>query len=84
MSHDFILRLGEDGGILLPEQVREALGVGSGDEVILRPKGDDSFLITTQRRQIARARKRIRTYIKANSGLVDESIAERRAEAAKE
>jgi AbrB family looped-hinge helix DNA binding protein len=81
-TQEFTLRLSDNGRIVIPATVRKTLGVGAGDEIILRQEGDNDFRITTQRLRIAEARKRIRTYIKQRSAVVDEFLAERR-EAAK-
>jgi len=75
------LRIGENGRVVIPASVRKALGVGVGDEIILQQQ-DGDFRITTQQQRIARARRRIRQYIKPGTPLVAEFLAERR-EAAK-
>ena len=75
------LRIGENGRVVLPAAVRKALGVGTGDEIILQ-REDGDFRITTQQQRIARARRRIRQYIRPGTPLVGEFLAERR-EAAK-
>lgn len=80
-TQEIRLRLSENGRVVIPAQVRKALGVEAGDEIILEQERD-SFRITTQQQRIAEARRRIRRYIKPGTRLVDELIAERR-EAAK-
>ncbi len=75
------LRLSENGRVVIPANVRKALGVEAGDEIILQQE-ENSFRLTTQQQRIAEAKRRIRRYIKPGSKVVDELIAERR-EAAK-
>ena len=81
-TREIRLRLNENGRVVIPASVRKALGVGLGDEIILREE-DDGFRIVTQQMRVAEARKRIRAYIKKGAGVVDEFLAERR-EAAKD
>ncbi len=80
-TQEIRLRLSENGRVVIPAQVRKALGVEAGDEIILEQE-QNAFRITTQQQRIAEARKRILRYIKPGARLVDELIAERR-EAAK-
>ena len=68
---------------VIPAQVRKALGVEAGDEIILR-REHDAYRITTQQQRITAARKSIRRYIKPGTRLVDELIAERREAAKRE
>ena len=80
-TQEIRLKLSENGRVVIPAQVRKALGVEAGDEIILE-QDRNAFRITTQQQRIAEARKNIRRYIKPGTSLVDELIAERR-EAAK-
>jgi AbrB family looped-hinge helix DNA binding protein len=74
-------RVNENGRLVIPAPFRKALGIKSGDEVVLRME-DDELRITTMKRRIERAQRLIRTRVKPGRSLVDELIAERR-EAAK-
>lgn len=76
-------RVNENGRIVIPVALREALGIAAGDEVILRVENDE-LRITTVRRQIERARQLIRRHVKPGRSLVDELIAERRKAAKRE
>ncbi len=76
-------KLGQGGRIVLPAEFREALGVKTGDELILSLK-DDEVRVFTRRAAIKRAQGMLRRYIPEGRSLVDELIQERRAEAAKE
>jgi len=76
-------KLTQNGRIVIPASYRKALGIKAGDEVILRME-DDELRITTMKRKIERARKRIRRYVKPGVSLADELIAERREAAKRE
>jgi AbrB family looped-hinge helix DNA binding protein len=82
-TQEIRLKLSENGRVVIPAQVRKALGVEAGDEIILQ-RDHDAFRITTQQQRIAAARKNIRRYIKPGTRLVDELIAERREAAKRE
>ena len=76
-------RLNENGRLVIPASYRKALGIRAGDEVILRME-DDELRITTMKRRIERAQRRIRKYVKPGISLADELIAERREAAKRE
>ena len=76
-------RVNENGRVVIPASYRRALGIKAGDEVILRME-DDELRITTMKRRIERAQRRIRQYVKPGVSLVDELIAERREAAKRE
>ena len=75
------LRVNENGRVVIPAAFRKALGIRPGDEVVLRIE-DDELRITTLKRRIERAQRRIRRYVRPGRSLAGELIAERR-EAAK-
>ena len=81
MDSETRTRVNENGRVVIPASFRKALGIKNGDEVVLRIE-DDELRITTLKRRLERAQRRIRRYIKPGRSLVDELIAERR-EAAK-
>jgi len=70
-------RVGENGRIVIPAAMREALGIVPGEELVLRVE-DDELRITTMRHRIERARQLVRKHVKPGRSLVDELIAERR------
>jgi AbrB family looped-hinge helix DNA binding protein len=74
-------RVNENGRVVIPASMRKALGINAGDEIVLRIE-DDELRITTLKRRLERAQRRIRRYVKPGRSLVDELIAER-GEAAK-
>ena len=77
------MRVNENGRVVIPASYRKALGIKAGDEVILRME-DDELRITTMKRRLERARRRIRQYVKPGVSLADELIAERREAARRE
>lgn len=66
--------------MILPAELRQALGVGKGDRVVLQRDGD-RIEMTTARLSRARAQARIRAQFAGVTGVVDAFLAERRAEA---
>ena len=83
MNGDVRVRLNENGRIVIPAAFREALGIKLGDELVLH-LDEDGVLMTTIELRVARAQRLVRKYVKPGESLVDELIAERRAEARRE
>jgi AbrB family looped-hinge helix DNA binding protein len=83
MDTEARVRVNEDGRVLIPASYRRALGIKAGDEVILRME-DGELRITTMKRRLERAQRRVRKYVKPGVSLVDELIAERREAAKRE
>jgi len=81
MDTEARLRVNENGRVVIPAPFRKALGINAGDELVLRIE-DDELRITTLKRRLERAQRRIRQYIKPGRSLANELIADRR-EAAK-
>lgn len=79
MYEETRLKVNENGRVVIPAQFRKALGIKTGDEVILRME-EDELRITTTHKRIERAQKLVRKYIKPGVSLVDELIADRRRE----
>ena len=75
--------LQENGRMVLPVELRRALGVGQGGRVVVQTDGD-RIEITTAERSRARAKERMRRLFSGRTGVVDELIAERRAEVLRE
>jgi AbrB family looped-hinge helix DNA binding protein len=76
-------RISENGRIVIPVAMREALGMVPGEELVLRMQ-DDELRITTMRHRIEHARELVRRHVKPGRSLVDELIAERRKAAQRE
>ena len=83
MNAETFARVNENGRVVIPASYRKALGIKAGDQVILRME-DDELRITTMKRRIERAQRRIRQYVKPGVSLADELIAERREAAKRE
>lgn len=74
-------RINENGRIVIPAPFRRALGIHSGDAIVLRIENDE-LRITTLRQRLAKAQQMVSAHVAPKTSLVDELIAERR-EAAK-
>ncbi|MCX8086390.1 MAG: AbrB/MazE/SpoVT family DNA-binding domain-containing protein [Rhodocyclaceae bacterium] len=77
------MKMSEGGRVVIPAEIRQALGLKEGDPVLFEMR-DGEAVITSRRAQLERARALVRRYVPADVSLVDELIAERRAEAARE
>lgn len=76
-------RINQNGRIVIPASVRNALSIRPGETLVLRVEADE-LRITTLRQRLAKAQKAVRTSIKPSVSLVDELIAERRQAARRE
>ena len=83
MNSEIRARINENGRVVIPASFRKALDINAGDEIVLRIE-DDELRITTLKRRLEKARRRIRRYVKPGKSLVDELIAERREAARRE
>ncbi|HUK24312.1 MAG TPA: AbrB/MazE/SpoVT family DNA-binding domain-containing protein [Terriglobales bacterium] len=70
------MRVNQNGRVVIPAGFRKALGIKAGDEVSLRLE-DNELRITTLKRRLERAQRRVRQYIKPGRSLAEELIAER-------
>jgi AbrB family looped-hinge helix DNA binding protein len=75
------IQVGEKGRVVIPAAMREALGIGVGDTVVLRVE-DQELRISTMRSRLRRAQEWVRQIVPPEVSLADELSAERR-EAAK-
>lgn len=71
------------GRVQLPAAMRNAAGLADGDTVVLELV-DGEIHLRSQKAMLARVRARLRPYVEEGTSVVDELIAERRAEAARE
>ena len=76
-------KIAEGCRVVIPAEYRKALGLRVGDDVIMRLE-DGEVRIFTWRQAVRRAQEIVRRWIPDDRSLVDELIAERRAEAARE
>ena len=71
------------GRVVIPAEYRRALGLRAGDAVVVQ-LDDGALRILTRAQAIRRAQEIVAKYVSPERSLVDELIAERRAEAARE
>ena len=76
-------KLAEGGRIVIPSEFRQALGMNTGDKLILFMEDGELHILTLQQ-AIKRAQEIVRRYIPEDRSLVDELIADRRLEAENE
>jgi len=83
MAAETRTRINQNGRVVIPASFRKALGIKTGDEVVLR-LDDNELRITTVKRRLEQAQRRVRRYIKPGRSLADELIVERREAAKRE
>ena len=83
MSHDqYPVRLGDRGRLVLPAELRRALDLKPGDELVARLEGDGVRLVS--RRSLARDVRGVLSRLAPERDLVAELLAERQVEAERE
>lgn len=73
----------QQGRILIPAEVRQALALKAGDALTLDVEGNDLRLRTTAQ-ALRAAQDYLRRFVPADVSLADELVADRRAEAVRE
>jgi AbrB family looped-hinge helix DNA binding protein len=68
-----------NGRAVIPIALREQLGLKDGDQLVWMVR-DDELIVTTRRAQLRRAQATVQKFIPATVSLVDELLADRRAE----
>ena len=81
--HPVRVRVEADGHLLLPKEFYRALGLKESDPVVATIE-DDSIRLMSVPVAVKRAQAIVRRFVPASASLVDELIAERRAEAKRE
>jgi AbrB family looped-hinge helix DNA binding protein len=76
-------RIDQNGRVVIPASIRKAMGTKTGEDVLLRFDGEQLH-ISSQEASIKHAQELVRRFIPAGRSLVDELLAERRADAARE
>ena len=81
----YAMKMSEGGRVVVPAEVRRALGVSEG-ETLVGELRDGEFVLTTKRARMEAAVRHFQKFCPPETGrsLVDEFLAERRAEAARE
>ena len=77
------LKMAPNGRVVIPAELRKAMGVASGEELIATWEGD-GLRIATMKQNIERVQRHAKPYIKPGVSRVDELIAERREAAKRE
>ena len=77
------LRIADGGELVIPASLRRELGVEVGDTVTVEV-ADGELRVRSRTAAIANARRLIRQFVPEGTNLVDEMIADRRAEAIKD
>jgi len=76
-------RLSPNGRIVIPAAFRRALGLKSGDEVVIT-LGEDELRLSTSRHALRRLQTLVRKHVPKGVSLADELIRERRDEASRD
>ncbi|MBL8227881.1 MAG: AbrB/MazE/SpoVT family DNA-binding domain-containing protein [Bryobacterales bacterium] len=76
-------RIDRAGRVLIPLKLRKELGLTEDSEVVLRVE-DGQLLMQTREEAVRRARERLKRLKRPGLTVVDEFLAERRAEAKRE
>jgi AbrB family looped-hinge helix DNA binding protein len=80
----YSIKMSKGGRVVVPAEVRRALGVSEG-ETLVGELRDGEFVLTTKRARLEAARALFQKYFPPGGpSLADELIAERRAETARE
>lgn len=74
----FRTKLDENGGIVIPEEILQALGLRVGDEMIISLE-DSEIRIFSVEHAIIRSQQLLRPYLPEGRSLSEELIEERRA-----
>jgi AbrB family looped-hinge helix DNA binding protein len=82
-QHESHTRINENGRVVIPASFRRALGIRSGDTVVLRIENQE-LRLTTLRQRLAKAQQLVRKHVAPTTSLADELIAERREAARRE
>jgi AbrB family looped-hinge helix DNA binding protein len=75
------MKMSEGGRVVIPAEIRKALGLNEGDTVLWELRDGEAHL-TTRRARLEKARRRAAPYLEGWT--TDDFIAERRKEAGKE
>jgi AbrB family looped-hinge helix DNA binding protein len=83
MSHTEQVTIGDRGRLVLPASVRSALGLKPGTRMLLSTEDDGSLRLRSYR-TVADESRGVFAQLAESGSLVDELLADRRAEAARE
>ncbi len=74
-------QLGAGGRLVIPASFRRRHGLRPGSSVTLTENADGDLVVTTPESALIKLRSLVRRHVPEGSSLVDELLAERRAEA---
>lgn len=77
------MKVSDGGRVVIPAEIRQSLGLKEGDMVLWEMR-DGVATLTTRLAQLQAAQALVRRFVPEGVSLVDELIAERRAENAKD
>jgi AbrB family looped-hinge helix DNA binding protein len=80
---EIVAQMGKSGRIVVPSKMRTALGVQSGDEIVMRLENGTIRMIPL-RQAVRLAQQAVRHYVPEGTSLVEALIQARREEAAHE
>jgi len=80
MAHTEQVTIGDRGRVVLPSSIRSALGLAAGTRMLVSAE-DDGSLTLRPYRTVAEASRGVFSDLVKDGSLVDELLAERRAEA---
>lgn len=74
----------EGGKLVIPAKMRRAMGIERGNSVVVELMPDGDLRVRPLAAAVKRAQAIVRGFVKGEGSLVEELIAERRAEAERE
>ncbi len=74
------IRVNRQGRVVIPSTFRKEMGIRAGDELVCEIE-DGDLRLSTVKRNIERAQRLVRKFVKPSRSLADELIAERHATA---
>ena len=77
------MKMSDGGRVVIPAEIRQSMGLKEGDTVLWELRGGEAVL-TTRLAQMREAQAMVRQCLPAGVSLVDELIADRRAENAQD
>jgi AbrB family looped-hinge helix DNA binding protein len=77
------MKVDPSGRVVIPHEVREALGIPDGGELLVTVE-DGELRASTRLAALRRIQRELKTYVPAGTSVVDEFLAEKRAEVARE
>ena len=77
------MKVSDGGRVVIPVEIRQSMGLKEGDTVLWELRGGEAVL-TTRLAQMREAQAMVRQYVPEGVSLVDELIADRRAENARD